>query len=186
MWATSIITIIKTFSIIIIITVIVNCVNRPLLLLISINITIHWISVLLLAVKLLKSMNCSDFTTVNIQGLFCLFGWPWVCCKHWGSTVDGIAFVFYWFVPVCMMSVDTSSLWTPKMYLEILPELLGNISVVHRFWNSGNSPVTVETALEGMYRVMERMSKNKSEKMSSEIYSWKQEDWLSQKKKTYF
>lgn len=57
------------------------------------------------------------------------------------------------------------------MYLEILPELLGNISVVHCFWNSGNSPVTVETALEGMYRVMERMSKNKSERMSSEIYS---------------
>lgn len=40
---------------------------------------------------------------------------------------------------------------------------------MHRFWDSGNSLVTVETDLEGMYRVIARMSKNKNEKMSSEI-----------------
>lgn len=35
-------------------------------------------------------------------------------------------------------------------------------------WNSGNSLVTVETDLEGMHKEMERMSKNKSERMPSE------------------
>lgn len=86
------------------------CKQAFLLLLISINIAIYWILVLLLALFFYNALSYSKlWITVILQQLIFqslrLLGWPWVRCSHWGSAVDGIAFVFCWFVPVCMMSV---------------------------------------------------------------------------------